>query len=52
MLGFGPPSAGKTKSLLLENNWLALTIVKFTVLLLPFCEELFVADKLTGEEGQ
>lgn len=52
VLGLGPPSDGKTKSLLLENSWLALTIVKFTVLLLPVCEEIFVADKFTGEDGQ
>lgn len=49
--GLGPPRVGKTALPPFENNWLALTTVKFTVLFAP-CDEVFVADKVTGEDGQ
>jgi len=47
----GPPRVGKTASPPLEKSWLALTMVKFTVLLPPL-DELFVAETLVGDEGQ
>ena len=47
----GPPRFGNTLSPPFANNVAALSIVKLTVLLVPF-EPRFKAERLSGDDGQ